>query len=53
MTRQHPTGLAAAATTVLVWIVAQAGVDMPPEVAAATVGLVAGVVSYFTPRNAE
>lgn len=48
--QQHPTGLAALASTVLVWVVQQAGVDMPAEVAAAVVGLVAGVVSYFTPR---
>lgn len=46
----HPTGTAAGAATVLVWIVSQFGVDVPAEVAAAAVGLIAVVVSVFTPR---
>lgn len=49
--RQHPTGLAAMATTVLVWALDAAGVTMPAEVAASLVGLVAAVVSAFTPRT--
>lgn len=48
--RQNPTGLSAMAVTVLIWIALQAGVDIPAEVAVSIVGLVAGGVSYFTPR---
>lgn len=48
----HPAGLSAAAATVIVWAATQAGLDVSPEVAAAFVGLIAGVVSYFTPRTA-
>ncbi len=48
--RQNPAGLSAAAVTVLVWIGLLAGVDIPAEVAVSIVGLVAGGVSYFTPR---
>ena len=48
----HPTGLSAAAATVIVWIATQAGLEVTPEVAAAFVGVIAGIVSYFTPRNA-
>lgn len=48
--RQNPAGLSAMAVTVLVWAALQAGVQIPAEVAAAIVGLVAGTVSYFTPR---
>lgn len=52
MTRaqQHPTGLAAMATTVLVWALDAAGVTMPPEVAASCVGIISVIVSAFTPR---
>lgn len=48
--QQNPTGLSAMAVTVLVWIALQAGIEIPAEVAASIVGVVAGVVSYFTPR---
>lgn len=48
--QNHPTGLSAAAATVIVWIATQAGLDVTPEVAAAFVGVIAGVVSYFSPR---
>lgn len=50
-TRQNPAGLSAMATTVIVWAALQAGVEIPAEVAAAIVGLVAGGVSYFSPRT--
>ncbi|MCK9250653.1 MAG: hypothetical protein M0P31_16950 [Solirubrobacteraceae bacterium] len=46
----HPTGTAALATTVLVWIAQAIGVDLPAEVAVAIVGLVAVLVSAVTPR---
>lgn len=49
--RQNPTGLSAMATTVLVWVALKAGVEIPAEVAVSIVGLVAGAVSYFTPRD--
>jgi hypothetical protein len=48
----HPTGIAAAAASVLVIVAQVAGVDVSPEVAAGIVGLVAAVVSRFTPRHA-
>lgn len=51
--KQNPTGLAAMGTTVLVWAAIQVGVELPNLVAAAIVGLVAGAVSYFTPRHPE
>ena len=38
------------AATVLIWGASLAGVEVPGEVAAAIVGLAAGLVSYFTPR---
>ena len=47
---EHPTGSAAFATTVLVWIATSLGLDMSPEVAVAIVGLASVAVSYFTPR---
>ena len=50
-TRQNPAGLSAAATTVLVWTALQLGVEIPAEVAAAIVGIIATAVSYFTPRT--
>lgn len=49
-TTQHPTGTAAAATTVLIWLAATLGLQIPAEVAAAIVGLVAVAVSAVTPR---
>lgn len=49
--RQNPTGLSAMAVTVLIWAALQAGVEIPAEVAVAIVGLVAGGVSYLTPRD--
>ena len=52
-TKQNPTGLTALAVTVLVWVALQLGVDLPAEVAVAIVGLAAGGVSYFTPRNVD
>lgn len=53
MTRaqQHPAGLTAMGTTVLVWIMSSLGVSLPPEVAASIVGLTAAVVSWRTPRT--
>ena len=48
---QNPAGLSAMAVTVIVWAALQAGVEIPAEVAAAIVGLSAGAVSYFTPRQ--
>jgi len=48
---QHPTGLTAMGTTVLVWLLSALGVDMPDGVAASIVGLAAAMVSQFTPRN--
>lgn len=47
---EHPTGAAALATTVLVWVAQTIGLDLPAEVAASIVGLVAVIVSAFTPR---
>lgn len=52
-TVQHPTGVVALATTLLVWVVEQAGLGLPAAVAAAFVGLAAAAVSYLTPRVAE
>jgi energy-converting hydrogenase Eha subunit A len=52
-TQQHPTGLTAMGTTILIWVLGAAGVDMPPEVAAAVVGLTSALMSAFTPRTAE
>ncbi|EHN09440.1 hypothetical protein PAI11_37740 [Patulibacter medicamentivorans] len=49
-TINHPTGLAAAAATVLVWLAGVLGLDLPPAVAAAIVGLAAAAVSAWTPR---
>lgn len=53
MTRaqQHPAGLTAMATTVLVWALPQAGVDMPAEVAASLVGIATIIVSARNPRT--
>ena len=48
--QQNPAGLSAMAVTVLVWAALQFGVEIPADVAAAIVGIVAGGVSYFTPR---
>lgn len=50
-TKQNPAGLSALAVTVIVWAALQVGLEIPPEVAAAIVGLAAGAVSYFTPRT--
>jgi energy-converting hydrogenase Eha subunit A len=50
-TQQHPTGLTAMGTTVLIWVLGACGVDMPPEVAAAVVGLTSALMSAFTPRT--
>lgn len=49
----NPAGLSALAVMVLVWVLSLLGVDIPEAVAAAAVGLVAGVVSYFNPRESE
>lgn len=49
----NPAGLSALAVMVLVWVLSLIGVDIPTEVAAAAVGLVAGIVSYFSPRETE
>lgn len=49
--QQNPAGLTALGVTVLVWIASVAGLTIPQEVAAAVVGLTAGVVSYFSPRS--
>ncbi|WP_320672395.1 hypothetical protein [Patulibacter defluvii] len=49
-TTNHPAGLAAAAVTVLVWLASVLGLDLPPEVAAAIVGLAVGAVSLRAPR---
>lgn len=49
----NPAGLSALAVMVLVWVLSLLNVDIPTEVAAAAVGLVAGVVSYFNPRESE
>lgn len=51
--QQHPTGVAAFGATVLIWIAGQAGLEIPPDVAAAIVGLAAAGVSCFTPRNID
>lgn len=42
-------GTAAAATTVLVWIADQAGIDLPVAVAGAFITVVAFLASYITP----
>ena len=47
---QHPTGIAAFISTILIYVLAQVGVDLPPEVAAAVVGLAAVAVSAISPR---
>ena len=44
--------MAAFATTILVWIVGQCGVELPAEVAAAVTGLLTALVGYVVP-NAE
>lgn len=49
--QNHPTGIAAFVSTILVYVLSQAGVDLPPEVAAAVVGLVSVIVSALSPRN--
>jgi len=48
--KQHPAGLTACATTVLIWAATQGGIDLTPEVAAAFVGLLTAGVSWYTPR---
>lgn len=53
MATQHPTGLTAALTTILVWAALRLGVEIPPEVAVAIVGVVTTIVSYFTPRTTQ
>lgn len=50
MTTNHPTGITAALTTILVWAALQLGVEIPTEVAVAIVGVLTTIVSYFTPR---
>lgn len=49
--RQHPAGLSALAATGLVLLAARFQVELSGEEAAVLVGLVAGLVSKFTPRN--
>ena len=49
--RQHPTGAATGLAAAVVAVAAALGLDLSPELAAAIVGLVGAVVSYFTPRN--
>ena len=46
----HPAGLTAAATTVLVWVASLAGLDIPAEVAVGIVALLTTLVSAFSPR---
>lgn len=41
-------GTTAAAATVLVWTLGQAGIDMPPEVAAAVGIILGGVLAWIT-----
>lgn len=53
MATQHPTGLTAALTTILVWTALQLGVNIPAEVAVAIVGVLTTLVSYFTPRTTQ
>ena len=53
VTKNHPTGLAAFASTILVYILTQLGVDIPAEVSAAIVGLVSILVSALSPRVVE
>lgn len=43
--------IAGSITTVLVFILTYAGVDLPPEVAAAVTTLVASVLGYLVPDN--
>ena len=51
--QRNPAGLSALAVMVLVWIFTLLNVEIPTEVAAAMVGLVAGGVSYFNPKESE
>ncbi|MBS3928044.1 MAG: hypothetical protein KGZ65_06230 [Sphingomonadales bacterium] len=53
MATQHPTGLTAALTTILVWGALKLGVEIPAEVAVAIVGVLTTIVSYFTPRTTQ
>jgi hypothetical protein len=46
-------GLAGALTTLIVGIAGMAGLDVPPEVAAAASTLVFGLVAYFVPDRKE
>jgi ABC-type xylose transport system permease subunit len=48
----HPTGIAAAVAMIMVIVAQQFSIDLSPEVAAGIVGLVAAIVSKFTPRHA-
>lgn len=51
--RQHPTGLAALAASAVILVAARFRVEITGEEAAVLVGLVAGVVSHFTPRTRD
>lgn len=49
--REHPTGLAALAAAACVLAARRLNVELSADEAAVLVGLVAGLVSKFTPRN--
>lgn len=49
--RQHPTGIAVSATSVLMIISDRAGLGLTVSEAVAIVGFVGAVFSYFTPRT--
>lgn len=48
---RHPTGAAGSLAAAVVAVAAALGLDISAELAAAIVGLVTAVVSYFTPRT--
>lgn len=45
------TGAAAGTGTLLVWLLGQFGVQMPPEVAVATVGLISTFLVHVIPHK--
>jgi hypothetical protein len=50
---KRPTGITAAVASLLVIVAAQIGLDLSAEEAAAVIGALSAVVSWFTPRVTE
>ena len=50
-TKVANSGLAGACSLILIWVLSQVGVDMPPEVASAITTVASFLVGYLTSPN--